>query len=392
MLGAEIPWRSKTMKILTLYLPAAALGLLAIAAGGCAPDVDDSVIRLGEYGAMTGDTATFGQTTHEGVLMAVEEINAAGGIHGKQVRLITEDDQGKPEQAALVAEKLITRDHVHALVGEVASSNSLAVAPIAQRYKVPMVSPSSTNPKVTQQGDYIFRVCFIDPFQGKVAAKFAFNSLKARTAAILRDQKSDYSLGLADVFAREFAAAGGVIVADKAYAGGDVDFKAQLTSLRDSRPDLIYIPGYYSEVGLIAKQARSIGMKQPLLGGDGWESEELYKIGGAALENCYFSNHCAPDSKEAVVRDFVARYMARWKHQPGALAMLGYDAVKVLADALGRSADLRGASIRDALAATKDFPGVTGTISMDADRNAVKSAVILKIRGGKAVYQETVKP
>jgi branched-chain amino acid transport system substrate-binding protein len=266
------------------------------------------------------------------------------------------------------------------------------VAPIAQRYGIPMVSPSSTNPKVTQQGDYIFRVCFIDPFQGKVAAKFAYGTLKARSAAILRDQKSDYSIGLADVFAKEFAAAGGRIVADVDYAGGDVDFKAQLTSLREKAPDLIYVPGYYSEVGLIAKQARSIGLKQPLLGGDGWESEELYKIGGAALENCYFSNHCAPDSSEKVVRDFVGKYQARWKHEPGALAMLGYDAVKVLADAIARAKDLRGASIRDALAATQNFPGVTGTISMDADRNAVKSAVILKIVGGKAVYMETVKP
>ena len=373
-------------------VPAGLLALAWLLAAGCAPKADDSVIRIGEYGALTGDTATFGQTTHEGVLMAVEELNAAGGIKGKKLVLITEDDQGKPEQAALVAEKLITHDQVHALVGEVASSNSLAVAPIAQRSGIPMVSPSSTNPKVTQQGDYIFRVCFIDPFQGKVAAKFAYTTLKARTAAILRDQKSDYSLGLADVFASEFAAAGGRIVSDTAYSGGDVDFKAQLTSLRDTRPDLIYVPGYYSEVGLIAKQARSIGLKQPLLGGDGWESEELYKIGGTALENCYFSNHCAPDSTEPVVRDFVARYQARWNHQPGALAMLGYEAVKVLGDAIGRAPDLRGANIRDALAATRDFGGVTGNISMDAGRNAVKSAVILKIKGGHAVYLETVKP
>lgn len=380
------------MEKIPLSLAAGALGLLGLLAAGCTPKVDDSVIRIGEYDALTGDTATFGQTTHEGIVLAVEEINAAGGIKGKRVDLVTEDDEGKPEQAALVAEKLLTRDQVHALIGEVASSNSLAVAPIAQRYEIPMISPSSTNPKVTQQGDYIFRVCFIDPFQGKVAAKFAFNSLKARTAAILRDEKSDYSLGLADVFAHEFAAAGGTIVADKAYMGGDVDFKAQLTSLRDAKPDLIYVPGYYGEVGLIARQARSIGLKQPLLGGDGWESEELYKIGGAALENCYFTNHCAPDSPDKVVRDFVSKYETRWKHEPGALAMLGYDAVKVLADAIGRSADLRGHSIRDALAATKNFPGVTGLISMDADRNAVKSAVILQIKGGRAVYRETVNP
>lgn len=371
--------------------PLAALAALLLL-NACGPKADDSVIRLGEYGALTGDIATFGQTTHEGMQLAVEEINAAGGIGGKQVKLITEDDQGKPEQAALVAEKLITRDKVHVLIGEVASSNSLAAAPIAQRNKIPMVSPSSTNPKVTQQGDYIFRVCFIDPFQGKVVAKFATETLKAKTAVILRDQKADYSIGLADVFAREFPAMGGKILADKAYVAGDVDFKAQLTSFRELKPDVIYVPGYYSEVGLIAKQARQLGLKQPLLGSDGWESEELYKIGGAALESTYFSNHSAPDSTEPVVKDFVAKYKARYQHTPGALAMLGYDAVKVVADALARSKSLRGADIRDALASTKDFAGVTGNLTIDAERNAVKSAVILQIKKGKAVYLATVKP
>jgi len=370
----------------------AALAVLTALAFGCAHKADDSVIRIGEFGAMTGDTATFGQTTHEGVQMAVEEINAAGGIKGKQIQLTTEDDQGRPEQASLVVEKLISDNQVHAVVGEVASSNSLAAAPIAQRHGVPMISPSSTNPKVTQQGDYIFRVCFIDPFQGKVAAKFAFGTLHAKTAAILRDQKSDYSLGLADVFSREFAAAGGQVVDDKAYTAGDVDFKAQLTGLREKKPDVIYVPGYYSEVGLIARQARGLGLKQPLLGGDGWESPELYKIGGAALEGSYFSNHSAPDSTEPVVRNFVSKYTARWGHAPGALAMLGYDAIKVLADAIKRAPDLGGKSLRDALARTKDFPGVTGVISMDANRDAVKSAVILKIKDGKATYLETVKP
>ncbi|MGH7441116.1 MAG: ABC transporter substrate-binding protein [bacterium] len=368
------------------------LGLLSLLATGCAPKVDNSAIRLGEYDALTGDTATFGQTTHEGIVLAVEELNAAGGLKGKKIELITEDDQGEPEQAALMAEKLITEDKVEALIGEVASSNSLAAAPIAQRYGIPMISPSSTNPKVTQQGDYIFRVCFIDSFQGKVAAKFAYSTLKARRAAILRDEKSDYSLGLADVFSADFKAAGGTITQDKAYMGGDVDFKAQLAAIKDTHPDVIYVPGYYNEVGLIARQARAIGLQQPLLGGDGWESEELFKIGGAALNGCYFTNHCSPDSPDPVVRGFVAKYEARWKHEPGALAMLGYDAVNVLANAIRRSPDLNEAHIRDALAATKNFPGVTGVISMDKDRNAVKSAVILKIENGKALYEQTVKP
>jgi branched-chain amino acid transport system substrate-binding protein len=358
----------------------------------CASKVDDSVIRIGEFGALSGEIATFGQTTHEGVALAVEELNAAGGIKGKPVVLLTEDDQSKPEQAALVAEKLITRDKVHALIGEVASSNSLAAAPIAQRYQIPMISPSSTNPKVTQQGDYIFRVCFIDPFQGQVMAKFAAETLKAKKAAILRDQKSDYSIGLADVFKARFTDMGGVVVLDKAYTAGDVDFKAQLTAIRESQPDVIYVPGYYSEVGLIAKQARQSGLKQPLLGGDGWESEELYKIGGKALEGSYFSNHCAPDSTEPVVKDFVAKYAKKYGHQPGALAMLGYDAVKVLAAAIERAPGLRGPALRDSLARTADFPGVSGTISMDANRDAVKSAVVLKIDKGHARYLQTVNP
>jgi branched-chain amino acid transport system substrate-binding protein len=371
-----------------LLLSAALAALLA----GCGQHVDDSVIRIGEYGALSGDIATFGTTTHEGVALAVEELNAAGGIKGKPLRLITEDDQGKPEQAALVVEKLITRDKVHALVGEVASSNSLAAAPIAQRYKVPMVSPSSTNPKVTQQGDYIFRVCFIDPFQGQVMAKFAVETLKAKTAAVLRDQKSDYSIGLADVFKARFEALGGKVLEDRAYTAGDVDFKAQLTAIRAAKPDVLFVPGYYSEVGLIAKQARQLGLQQPLLGGDGWESEELYKIGGTAVEGCYFSNHSSPDSTEAAVQDFVKKYKAKYGHQPGALAMLGYDAVKVLAAAMERSPSLRGPDLRDSLAQTKDFAGVTGKISMDADRNAVKSAVVLKIQGGRARYLLTVNP
>ncbi len=366
--------------------------LSALLTAGCGPKPDDSVIRLGEYGAMTGDIATFGQTTHEGIVLAVEEANAAGGVKGKPVKLITEDDQSKPEQASLVVGKLISSDKVHALIGEVASSNSMAAAPTAQLRKIPMVSPSSTNPKLTQMGDYIFRVCFIDPFQGLVMAKFARNSLKAKTAVIFRDQKSDYSIGLANVFAKEFSAMGGVIADDKAYVAGDVDFKAQLTAFREKKPDVIFVPGYYGDVGLIAKQARQLGLKQPLLGGDGWESPELFKIGGAALEGSYFSNHCAPDSKDPLIVDFAKKYEARFKHEPGALAMLGYDAAKLTLDAISRAKSLGGADIRDALAATQDYVGVTGRISMDAQRNAVKSAVVLKVSQGRAQYLETVNP
>ncbi len=365
-----------------------ALGILA----ACAPKAPDNEVRIGEFGSMTGDIATFGITTHDGIVMAVEEANAAGGVNGKPIRLISEDDASKPEQAATVVTKLITRDQVHALLGEVASSISLAAGPKAQAKKIPMISPSSTNPKVTQIGDYIFRVCFIDPFQGKVMAKFARENLKAKTAAILRDQKNDYSIGLSDVFAMEFAAAGGQIVGDMAYTAGDVDFKAQLTALKDKKPDVIYVPGYYTEVGLISKQARQVGLKQPLLGGDGWESEKLYEIAGNTLDGSYFSNHSAPDSSEPKVRDFVAKHQAKYNKAPGALTMLGYDAANVLIAAMRRAKSLSGPDLRDAIAATKDFDGVSGKITLDADRNAVKSAVVLKLVNGHPKYYATVNP
>jgi branched-chain amino acid transport system substrate-binding protein len=308
------------------------------------------------------------------------------------VKLVSEDDRGKAEEATTVVRKLIDRDQVHAILGEVASSRSLAAAPIAQRAGIPMISPSSTNPKVTQQGDYIFRVCFIDPFQGKVMAKFARETLKAKSAAILRDKSQDYSIGLSDVFAAEFKGMGGQIVDDTAYQSKDVDFKSQLTTIKQRKPDVIFVPGYYTEVGLIAKQARESGITVPLLGGDGWESPELYSIGGKAIEGSYFSNHCSPHSKEKVVVDFVAKHQAKYKKDPGALTMLGYDAAMVLFDAVRKSPSLKGSDLKDALAKTKDFPGVTGNITLDADRNAVKSAVVLKVQGGKDVYVATVKP
>lgn len=341
---------------------------------------------------MSGETATFGQTTHEGIQMAVDEINAAGGIQGKPVRLITEDDQGKAEEAAEAVSKLINSDQVQAVLGEVASSNSLAAAPICQRAGIPMISPSSTNPKVTQQGDYIFRVCFIDPFQGKVMSKFAMGTLHAKTAAILRENSSDYSMGLADVFKAEFTAAGGKIVLDQSYQSKDVDFKSQLTTIKEAHPDVLYVPGYYTEVGLIARQTRELGIKAPLLGGDGWESPDLYSIGGPALDGDYYSNHCSPDSTDPIVKDFVAKHQAKYQKAPGALTMLGYDAAKVLFAAMQQAKSLNGADLRDAIAATKDFQGVTGKISLDANRDAVKSAVILKISGGKSVFVTNVNP
>jgi len=368
------------------------LTVMALLTVSCKPKLNPNEIRVGEFASLTGSQATFGQSNHEGLILAVSEINAAGGINGKQLVVTTVDDQGKPEEAAVAVTKLLTQDASQVIVGEVASSLSLAAAPICQTNKIPMISPSSTNPKVTQVGDYIFRVCFIDPFQGQVMADFALDKLKAKTAAVFRDQKSDYSMGLADFFIARFQAKGGKIVDDQSYVQGDIDFKAQLTNIRGHKPDVIFVPGYYTEVGLIARQARELGLKQPLLGGDGWDSPKLFEIGGKALDGCYHSDHFTSQSKDPKVQAYVKKYQADWGHVPDALATLAYDAAGVLAQALKNAKSLKGEDIRDALASIKDYQGITGTISMDPDRNAVKPAVVLKISGGKEVFVSTVNP
>ena len=372
------------------------IGILFIIFSGvitsCGPKINLNEIRIGEYGSLTGAQATFGTSTDNGIKLAVDEINGAGGINGKTLKLTAYDDQGDPAEAAVVVTKLITQDQVQVVLGEVASSLSLAAAPICQQNKIPMISPSSTNPKVTQVGDYVFRVCFIDPFQGQVMSDFAMKNLKAQTAAILRDQKSDYSMGLADFFVKRFKEKGGTIVSDQSYVAGDVDFKSQLTNIRGQKPDVIFVPGYYGEVGLIAKQARELGVKVALLGGDGWDSSKLYEIGGAALDGCYFSSHYSPESTDPKVQDFVKKYQTKYGQVPDALATLGYDSMGVLAEALKNAKSLGEADIRDAIAATKAYAGVTGSISLDANRDAVKPAVVLKIENSKASYVTTVNP
>lgn len=350
------------------------------------------VIKIGEVGSMTGAQATFGISTHQGIELAIKEQNAKGGIKGKKIELVSVDDQGKPEEAATATTKLITQDKVSAVLGEVASSLSLAMAPIAQQNKVPMVTPSSTNPKVTEVGDYIFRVCFIDPFQGTVMAKFAFENLKVKKVAILRDMKSDYSVGLSDFFAESFKKLGGEIVVDQSYSAGEVDFNAQITSIKAKKPEAIFVPGYYTEVGLIAKQARQQGIKVPLLGGDGWDSEKLTEIGGKHLNNGFFSNHYSQDDKSPAVQGFISAYKAQYSKVPDGLAAMGYDAAKVLFAAMEKAKTLANKDVRDELAKTKDFQAVTGKITIDDKRNASKPAVVLEVKDKKFVYKTTVNP
>jgi branched-chain amino acid transport system substrate-binding protein len=356
---------------------------------------DTSVIRVGEFASLTGSEAAFGRSSHNGTLMAVEDINATGGILGKKLELITEDDQSKDGESATAVKKLISRDKVVAILGEVASGRSLEAAPICQQYKIPQISPSSTNPKVTQMGDYIFRVCWEDKFQGStVLAKFALNSLKAKKVALLTDVGAPYSVGLATFFKEGFIAGGGQIIAEQKFTKDDRDFKAQLTAIKGLNPDAILIPAYYGQVTLIALQARELGIKVPLFGGDGWEAPELIQGPGAAeaLEGCFFSTHFSPDQKESKAQEFVAKYEKKFGARPDAMGALGYDSVLALVDAIKRSNSTDGAKVRDALASTKDLDGITGKITLDAERNARKPAVIIEIKGGKFVYKETVNP
>lgn len=368
------------------------LAAVLLALAGCGNQGAQREPLVGVFLSLSGPTADFGITTRNGIELAVEEINRGGGLNGTPMKILVEDTRGKSDESRTAVTKLIEQNRVIALLGEVASSNSLAAAPVAQARKVPMITPSSTNPQVTAQGDFIFRVCFIDPFQGYVMAKFARENLKAQTAAILWDNSQDYSKGLAEVFKREFPRMGGRIVQDVTYASSDVDFSSQLTRIRSARPDVIYIPGYYSEVSLIARKARELGITVPLLGSDGWTSPTLLERAGGALEGCYYSDHYSLESDKPVVRKFVESFRQKYGHDPNSLAALGYDATWILADAIKRAGSFDPVKMRDAIAGTKDFPGVTGKITINEERNAVKSAVVLQIKDNKISYFTTIDP
>src|SRR4051812_10642258 len=364
---------------------------LLLAGSGCKQQAGD-VIRIGEFASITGKEATFGTMSHNGTELAIQEVNDAGGVLGKKLKLYTEDDQSKAGEPATVVKKLVASDGVIAVLGEVASSRSMEAAPICQQNKVPMISPSSTNVRLTELGDFIFRVCFTDEFQGKLLSKFARTTLKASAVAVLTDIKSDYSVGLSRDFKTPFAAAGGKIVAEQTYNGGDKDFKGQLTAIKAANPDAIIITGYYTDVALMVKQARQLGIQQPIFGGDGWESSKLIEIGGKDVEGTYFSTHFSPEEKTPMIENFVKKFESKYQQTPDAMAALGYDSAMVLIEGIKRAGSTDGAKLRDAIAATKDHNGITGKITIDAQRNATKAAVILTIKDGKFKFVETVKP
>lgn len=361
-----------------------------------APAETGDEIVIGHYGSLTGAQATFGKSTDNGIKLAVDEINAAGGVSvngvKRKVRLVSEDTEGKAEKAGTVVTKLITKDKVAAVVGEVASKVSLQGAPVCQEFGVPMITPSSTNPEVTKVGDMIFRVCFIDPFQGSAAAGFVQKDLKFTKVGVLFDQASAYSVGLKDEFNKAFRAAGGTIVSEQAYNEGDPDFSAQLTRIREAGPEALFVPGYYSDIAKIAIQARKLGMNQPLVGGDGWDSEELGKNAKEAIEGCFYTNHYAPDQTTPEIVDFVTKYKTNFGGTPDGLAALGYDAARILFDSMSRAKSIKGADLRAAIADTKSFKGVTGVITINEDRDAVKPVVVVERKNGEWVFRSTIAP
>jgi branched-chain amino acid transport system substrate-binding protein len=339
--------------------------------------------------AMTGDTGHYGLSAVNGVRMAVEEVNATGGVRGRRVDLIVRDTRSDLTETETVVRQLAEGERVHMLLGEIVSSRSIAAARVAQAARVPMLTPSATNPEVTRQGDYVFRSCYTDPLQGAAIAAFAARTLGARRAAFLLDAGQTYSTELARFIREEFTRHGGEVVLTSFYASGANDFRSQLGEIREARPDVVFVPGYYLEAGLLARQAEQAGIKAPLVGGDGWDSPRLYEIGGDALVGDYFSSHFSADDDDPLVRRFVADYQRFYNATPDAFAATAYDAARLLLDACARAATLDRDALRDALAQTRDFPGVTGLVTFNADRDAVKPVTIIRIgdQGLHAVEQ-----
>ena len=371
---------------LSAALPIFAVALLAVVAHGA------ETIKIGEFASMTGKEATFGQISHQGARLAIEEVNASGGVLGRKIELLTEDDQSKPGESATIVKKFISRDKVVAVLGEITSSRTLEAAPICQNAQIPLLSPGATAPEVTTRGDYIFRACFIDPFVGTITAKFARSTLNVRRVAILSSFSSAQSVGLAKYFRERFAADGGTVVLEQKFIDGDRDFRAQLTAIRAAGVDAIFIPAYYTEAALICRQARDLGLEIPLLGTDGWESSEFLVTGGKAVEGCYLVTHYSVENSSPAVADFNTRYQKRWGSPTNALSALGYDAAMLLVDALRRAGTTDGPKLRAALAATREFRGVTGTITFDAQRNPTKSAVVLTVKNGQFAFVQDVSP
>lgn len=372
--------------------------ILAGILAGCGSSTSKD-IKIGILNEMTGGNATMGTSSANGAKMAIKEANAKGGVLGKQLQAVIADNKSEPSESANAMTKLATQDKVVAVTGIFASSNAIATSSVAEATKIPFVAVGATNPKVTvdeksgKVKDYTFRVCFIDPFQGTVGANFVLNTLQLKKAVMLVDSSSDYSKGLSSFFKEAFTKGGGNILAEEAYLQKDQDFKTILTKVKALNAEVIYIPGYYEEVGKIVKQAREIGITVPIVGGDGWDSPKLVEVGtSAALNNTYFTNHYSVDDTSATSQAFVEAYKKEYGQVPDAMAVLGYDAANIVIDAIKRANSIDPEKIREALATTKDFPAITGATTLNATHDAVKSVVIIEMKDGKQVFKATVKP
>jgi branched-chain amino acid transport system substrate-binding protein len=368
-----------------------ALLWVAIFFAGIRADADET-IKIGEVSPITGAIGRYGTTCHQGIQLAIDQANSAGGLLGQKIVLLTEDNQSEAGQTSTIVRKFVTQDKVVAIIGDLTSSATLEGGPIAQAAKIPMVTPLATNPKVTEIGDYIFRVCFIDEFQGRVMARFALEYLKAKKAALLTDTKQDYSVGLSGFFKDSFVSGAGTVVRGQTYSTGDTDFRAQLTSVKAAGPDVIFLPGYYPEVGIILKQARQLGITAPFIGCEAWDSPTLLQVAGKAADGCYYSNQFSAEDPSPVVQEFGKVYREKFGGPPDNFAALGYDAARVVLDAIKRANSTNSTTVRDAIAQTRDFTGVSGTITIDAQRNASKPAVILAIKDQHVQYFEKINP
>jgi branched-chain amino acid transport system substrate-binding protein len=349
-------------------------------------------IKIGAVTCLTGELSTFGVSSKQGADLAVGEINGTGGVLGQPIDLIVEDNGSKAGETATIFRKFVSQDKVAAILGDLTSSATMEGAPIAQDAKIPMLTPSATNVAITKVGNYIFRSCFVDPFTGRIMAKFALDQLKAKRAIVITDVKQDYSVGLTEAIRQYFVANGARILTELSYSSGDTNFRTQLTEVRVAHPDVIFLPGYYTEAALILRQAKQLGIDCPFVGGEGWDSPVLIQIAGKSADGNYYTDHFSANDPSPRVQKFVQEYRAKYGSIPDALAALWYDGARLMAQALQRAGSADPEKIRDALAGTRDFEGVTGRISIDENRNAAKPGVILKIENGALKMVQQVSP
>ena len=374
-----------------------AVSVVASGCGGGSKASDE--IKIGVVSEMTGSNATYGTSVVNGMKLALKEVNDKGGVNGKKVSIVVADSKSEPAEAANAMSKLVNQDKTPVVMGIFTSSSAIAAANVSESAKVPFLAIGATNPKVTLDDKTgkvkpnTFRVCFIDPFQGTVGANFVLNELKLKKAVIFVDNSSDYSKGLASFFKQAYTSKGGEIVGEEAYLQKDTDFKAVLTKIKTMNPEILYVPGYYEEVGKIIKQARELGMNLPIVGGDGWDSPKLSEIAGAGpLNNTFFTNHYSPDDTSEASKAFVDAYVKAYNQKPDAPAVLGYDGARLIADAISRAGGTDAAKVAKAIAETKNYKAVTGDTSLNETHDAVKSAVIIEFKDGKQAYRATVKP